>query len=79
MSPFSSKIPVLFGPKSPMRSVRIFKITTEITSPNIIPFLKYAREIVDTDDVFDTDHDEWKSNWMSDLVHNTLKYIHKIR
>ena len=87
MSPSGSKTParsalkisVRSGKIIPVRSVRIFKITTEITSTNVTPFLKHIRDTVDTDASIDTDQVEWKSLWMNDLIHNTLKSIYKIR
>ena len=73
------KIFVRSGQIIPVRSVRIFKITTETTSTNVTPFLKHIRETVDTDTGTDTDSVEWKKNWMKDIIHNTLKSVHKIR
>ena len=87
MSPSNLKLParsdlkifVRSGQIIPVRSVRIFKITTETTSTNVTPFLKHIRETVDTDAGTDTDSVEWKKNWMKDIIHNTLKSVHKIR
>ena len=87
MSPSKSKIParselkifVRSGQIIPVRLVRIFKITTETMSINVTPFLKHIQETVDTDADTDTDSVEWKKNWMKDIIHNTLKSVHKIR
>ena len=87
MFPSNLKIPARSDPKTfvrsgqiiPVRLVRIFKITTETTSTNVTPFLKHIRETVDTDAGTDTDSVEWKKNWMKDIIHNTLKSVHKIR
>ena len=87
MSPSKSKIParselkifVRSGQIIPVRLVRIFKITTETTSINVTPFLKHIRETVDTNADTDTDSVEWKKNWMKDIIHSTLKSLHKIR
>ena len=65
--------------KIPARSVRIFMITTETNSPNITPFLKHVRETIDSDAAVDTEEEKWKRNWINDLVHNTLKSVHKLR
>ena len=73
------KIVVRSGKIIPVRSVRTFKLTTETTTTNVTPFLKHIRETVDTDAGSDTDSVEWKKNWMKDIIHNTLKSLHKIR
>ena len=73
------KISVRSGKIIPVRSVRIFKITTETTSTNVTPFLKHIRDTVDTDASMDTNQVEWKTLWMNDLIHNTLKFVNKIR
>ena len=82
------KIVVRSGQIILVRSVRIFKITTETTSDNVLPFLKHIRETVATDATVDTeatdatvdtDSVDWKTNWMNDIIHNTLNSIHRIR
>ena len=73
------KISIRSGKIIPVRSVRIFKITTETTSTNVTPFLKHIRDTVDTDASMDTNQVEWKTLWMNDLIHNTLKFVNKIR
>ena len=73
------KISLRSGKIIPVRSVRIFKITTDTTSTNVTPFLKHIRDTVDTDASVDTNQFEWKTLWMNDLIHNTLKFVNKIR
>ena len=68
-----------FGFKILARSVRILKITTETTSTNVNPFLKYVHNTFYIDAVADTTQEEWEMMYMANFIHNTLKYDHKIR